>query len=176
MELRSLITLSAAQSLTLRKAARMRFKAGFCKRVANRDIGCRVVLAWKFERNLVRKLVRKFARKFARKFGHEHFGTKRFGKFPPQKNSPQFAAVFGDPFGERAPQTEIGGCWGSVNLDVLWGGSEPQCLRMPASLLVFSALTCGAWWTFRIFFIFSLSGGGGKGGGVRGGGRGVGFN
>ena len=34
-------------------------------------------------------------------------------------------------------------CWGSVNLDVLWGGSKPQCLHIPATLLNFSASTCG---------------------------------
>ena len=108
MQLRSLITLSAAQSLTLRKAARMRFKAGFCKRVANRDVGCRFFCV-KIERKLVRKLVRKFARKFARKFGHKNFATKRFGKFSPQKIHPNLRLCSGTLLGNerRRPKSEM---------------------------------------------------------------------
>ena len=109
MQLRSLITLSAAQSLTLRKAARMRFKAGFCKRVANRDVGCRVFFCVKIERKLVRKLVRKFARKFARKFGHENFATKRFGKFSQQKIHSNLRRCSGTLLGNerRRPKSEM---------------------------------------------------------------------
>ena len=39
--------------------------------------------------------MRNSARKFARIFARENFATKRFGKFSPQKKSPQFAAVSG---------------------------------------------------------------------------------
>ena len=77
--------------------------------MANRDVGCRVVLAWNFERNLVRKLVRNFARKFARKFGHENCATKRFGKFSPQKNHPNLRLCSGTLLGKerRRPKSEM---------------------------------------------------------------------
>ena len=140
MQLRSLISCSVAQSLTLHKAGKNEIQSRVLQ-VTNRNVGCRVVSASTFEQKLVRDL----ARKFAWKFGHDTFATKCCGECWPHK----FTQIRGPYCGTSAVNWNRTR-WGSVNLGVLWGGSKPQCLPMPASLLSFCTSTCGVKATFGI--------------------------